>query len=113
MSEPRLAAGIEASAFVRRVEGLGGFGAILHKGDPERGTLILSVAERGVEVALLERRLASSGDYRWERTGPDSTDSQAFTQYLARAVRNDPDCWVIELDVPSAERFVAETTSST
>lgn len=84
---------------------------MLNRGDPERGTIILAVAERGEHRALLERRLRLNGGYGWELTGPGSADSAAVAQYLARARRNDPDCWILELDIPSAEQFVAETTS--
>jgi hypothetical protein len=107
----RLSAGVEAGAFLRRAETLGGFGTVLNRGDAERGTLILSVTERGQHQALLERRLRLDGSYGWEVSGPTSADSLEVAQYLARARRNDPDCWILELDVPSAEQFVAETTA--
>lgn len=107
MSEARLAAGIEASALLRRASVEGGFGAILHRGDAERGTLLLSIMERGKPWGVLTRQLDAQGNYQWVRTAQgDST----LTEWLARRRRNDPDEWQIELDVPAAERFVAETT---
>lgn len=109
MSEGRLAAGVEASAFLRQVMIDGGFGTILHKGDAERGTLLLSILERGSPYCVLTRQLDALGHYRWVRsTQGDST----LTEWLDRRRRNDPDEWQIELDVPSAERFIAEMTVS-
>lgn len=96
---------------LRRAETLGGFGTVLNRGDPERGAIILAVTERGLHHALLERRLGLTGRYAWGLTGPKSADSTEVAQYLARARRNDPDCWILELDIPSAEQFVAETTA--
>jgi hypothetical protein len=108
--EPRLAAGVEATALLRRAEQAGGFGAVLNKGDPERGAILLVMTERGRYVAILERLLQHDGSYHWGSTGPAEADSVAAAQYVARRRRTDPDCWVLELDVPSTERFIAEMT---
>ena len=106
MSEPRLAAGIEASVLLARARDVGGFGTILRRGDAERGSLMLVVAERGTPRFLVQRLLQRSGSYDWESrelANPDSLGPQ-----LATARERDPDLWLIELDVPSAERFIAE-----
>jgi len=110
MSDARLAAHIEVRGLLRRAEAEGGFGTVLSKGDPERGTLLLVVTERGDHRAILERRLQADWSYRWSSVGPEAGDSQAVTQHLARARDRDPDCWIVELDIPSSERFIAETT---
>ena len=110
MSEARLAPGIEASAFLRRAEAEGGFGMILHKGDGERGTVLLSIAERGAPVACLARELGLAG-YAWRRVGPDPGESENLRKFLEKRRRNDPDEWQIELDIPSAQRLVAEMTA--
>ena len=94
---------------MRRAASCGGFAAILAKGDAERGTLLLIVTERGTQVALLERMLNASGTYQWQKSAPESVS--APSQLLEKRRRNDPDLWLIELDVPDAERFIAETTS--
>ena len=112
MSEARLAAGVEASAFLRQAEIDGGFGAVIHKGDAERGTLVIAVSRRGQPVACLARQLGAAGTYRWEQVGPGAADVAAVTDFLASRRRRDPDEWQIELDIPSAEQFIAETTSS-
>lgn len=109
MSEARLAPGIEASAFLRQAEALGGFGMILHKGDGERGTVLLSIAERGEPATCLARELGLAG-YAWRRVGPEAGETENLRLFLEKRRRNDPDEWQIELDVPSAERFIAETS---
>ena len=113
MSEARLAAGFEAAGFLKRAEALGGFGTVLHKGDETHGTILLSLLERGAPAGLLERTLQASGRYGWSRVGPSERDSQAVSQYVAHRFRSDPDCWVIELDIPLTERFIAETIGET
>ena len=110
--DERLAPGIEVTALIRRAEALGGFGTVLHKGDPDRGTLLLVVTERGEQRGLLERRMQADWRYRWTAVGTAPGDSASAAQDVARIRRNDPDCWVLELDIPSSERFIAETTST-
>ena len=100
------------SALLRRAESIGGFGTVLHKGDAERGALLILLAERGVPAAFLERMLQRDGSYAWELNSGVTEGPDSSTQYVARRQRTDPDCWVIELDVPSAERFIAEMTGS-
>jgi hypothetical protein len=108
MSEVRLAPGLEVSALLLRASGEGGFGAVLAKGDPERGTILLVLIERGAGPQLMQRRLSPEGNYIWEsRT---FTDSGALDQHLAKIRRADPDIWILELDIPSVERFIAEMT---
>ncbi len=111
MSDERLAAHVEVGGLLRQAEAAGGFGTVLRKGDPERGTVLLVITERGQHRAILERRLQPDWTYRWSAVGEQSNDSQAVTQHLARARDRDPDCWIVELDIPSSERFIAETTS--
>lgn len=109
--EARLASGLEAAALLRRAEILGGFGMVLHKGDDQRGTILIAVAERGRHIAFLERTLRSNGRYGWSPVGPSPEDSQKIANFVTQRRRSDPDQWVIELDIPDAERFIAETTS--
>ena len=83
----------------------------MRKGDPERGSLLLFVAQRGAHVACLERVLNLDGSYSWQRAGPaESATSAEITDFLARRARFDEDLWAVELDIADAERFIAETT---
>jgi len=109
--DTRLNAAVEAAALIRRAEAEGGFGAVLRKGDPERGSLLIVIRGRGLYVACLERNIASDCRYGWTPTGPSDSDSEAeLAEFLARRVRFDEDLWLIELDIAQPERFIAETT---
>ena len=95
---------------MRRAEAAGDFAAILRKGDPDRGSLLLVVSSRGRHLAFLERVLDLSGSYPWKRVGPDESASSAEVRdFLAKRARFDEDLWAIELDIADAERFIAET----
>jgi len=111
MRSARLSASVEAAGLIRRAEAEGGFGTILRKGDPERGSLLLLIRNRGRHVACLERMLAMDGGYRWTPSGPGKEEAEEnLAEFLEKRVRFDEDLWLIELDIAQPERFIAETT---
>jgi hypothetical protein len=100
----RLPTGVLVSAMLRRVSDAGGFGAVLAKGDPQAGAVLVVAVERG-ESRLLERGIRPDG-----RVGLiDSTPADDLTAYWRRRRQRDPDLWVIELDIPDSQRFAAES----
>ena len=105
----RLPSRIEAHGFLRQAEALGGFAHVLKKGDADSGALVLLIAQRGVPCAMLERRMGSDFNYEWARFDHPTQDIRTF---ISDRTRIDPDLWLIELDIPDAERFIAETTVS-
>jgi hypothetical protein len=108
----RLPASLEAAALIRQVESAGGFAIVAKRGDPDRGALVLQVIERGVPKAWLERRMGTDFAYRWSiESDGEAPTSEKFRKLSAERTRFDPDCWLIELDIPDAERFVAEMTA--
>ena len=97
---------------LRRAEAEGGFGTIVRKGDADRGALLLLIADRGEHRACLERTLDPDGIYRWQRVGPEAGSNPAkLADWSQKRVSFDSDLWLIELDIPSSERFIAETTA--
>jgi hypothetical protein len=111
MTADRLAASVEATSLIRRAEAAGDFAAVLRKGDPERGSLLLVVRSRGVHAACLERTLSMDGAYRWAIVGPaDAGSEEKLADFLKKRVSFDQDLWLIELDIAQPERFIAETT---
>ena len=107
MTAARLTSQVLVSSLIRRAEAEGGFGAVLAKGDSTAGAVMVILAERGARAALLERLLQPDGTYAWQDSGRATTDETDFQTSIARRRRNDPDLWLIELDVASAERFAA------
>ncbi len=102
----RLKAAIVVSALLRQVDLAGGAGAVLFRGDPDAGSLLFLLADRGVVRAVRERGLLPDGRSGWIATGPaDPSDVQALHDYLEKRRRFDPDLWVVELDGLTAEAF--------
>ena len=83
---------------------------VVARGDPDRGAIILLMTRRGAHFACLERGLGPDGAYAWQRVGPAAGESDDIVGSWSQTRRkNDPDLWLIELDVALPERFIAET----
>lgn len=108
MTGGRVTSQILVSSLLRRAQAEGGFGAVLAKGDATAGAVLVILAERGVRTALLERLLQPDGSYAWLDSGRAGPDEEAFQAMLERRRKNDPDLWLVELDVASGEGFAAE-----
>jgi hypothetical protein len=108
--DERLPAHLEAAALMRRAEAEGGFGTLVKRGDPDRGSLVLMVAGRGAHWACFERALSPNGSYGWQRVGPTAgADGATLADWSQKRIRFDEDLWLIELDIADPERFIVET----
>lgn len=109
MDDPRLTPAIEVDSLIRRAQQADGFGAVIRKGDPQRGSIIIFVTNRGSHVACLERQLGMAGDYPWTRAGPGrEAPAEEVSEWAKKRVKFDEDVWLIELDVPQPEQFIVE-----
>jgi hypothetical protein len=106
----RLTSEMLVSGLMRLVAQAGGNAAVLGKGDPDAGAVLLFCCERGKFTSLQERILGMDGGYGWQAVGPSAQDpASEIEAYLARRTMRDSDIWLIELDIANAERFAAET----
>lgn len=95
---------------IRSAEAVGGFGTVLRRGDPDRGSLVVMLASRGRHQACFERSLGPDGSYRWQQVGPAiGADSGTLADWSQKRIRFDEDLWLIELDIAEPERFIVET----
>lgn len=108
--EARLPAALEVSGLVRAVQAEGGFATVIAKGERDAGTIMLVLLERGANAKLYERVPQATGDRVWQCTRRQENETnQAFNDYLARRHAQDPDLWIVELDIPQAERFIGSS----
>jgi len=108
----RLASAVLVSALLRRAQEEGGFGAVIAKGDPTSGAIAVILAEKGKKACFLERLLRPDGSYAWQVTNQDIENKEEFNRFLDRRRQVDPDLWIVELDIASAERFAAEMNAT-
>ncbi|ASK89031.1 DUF1491 family protein [Sphingorhabdus sp. SMR4y] len=108
MIEPRLSAEIKVQTLLRLVSQKGGFGSVLKKGDRISGAILIQCMEKGANPRLLENMPSLDGAPNWQRIWPQDTENnKELSEYIDQRFRFDPDMWLIELDIPDAERLIA------
>ncbi|QJB69660.1 DUF1491 family protein [Parasphingorhabdus halotolerans] len=109
MIEPRLSSEFFITALLKKVNQEGGFGAVIRKGDRISGSILVICVEKGENPRLLEKMPMLDGSSMWQKIWPQDIEKQQnLDEYLARRTKFDPDIWLIELDIPDAERLIAE-----
>ena len=107
MSDARLPAHIEVSGLIRAVEAAGGFATVISSGEKDAGIVMILTIESGRNARLWERMPQLDGSRRFTCTREEDPENRGeFSDYLTRRTRQDPDSWLVELDVANAERFV-------
>jgi hypothetical protein len=97
---PRIKAGIWVSMALRMGNADGRYGAVIRKGDPDAGG-VLVVLRNDMDVSVLSQLRSGDGELGWMRaTGPGPVDDATADAYIARQVNFDPDLWVIEFEAP-------------
>lgn len=110
MDDARLPAHLEVGGLVRRINAEGGFAMVLHKGEPDAGTILIVLAENGVKPRVYERMPQADGRRKWTLIKSQASDSkEKIDEYLTRRSNQDRDLWIVELDIPDGERFIPES----
>ncbi len=106
--DTRLPTHLEVSGLIRAVEAAGGFATVLAKGERDAGTLAILTIERDKNARFHERMPQMDGSRAFICTREEDTENkQEFSEYLEKRRRQDSDLWIVELDVPDGERFIA------
>ena len=107
IEEPRLPARLEVAALIRLAQNGGGFAAVLKSGEEAAGTVLLVLTENGVNTRVYERMPQVDGSRAWHCSKiQDIENKQKFYDYLDRRGRQDPDLWIVELDIANGERLI-------
>jgi len=109
--ETRLPAHLEVSGLVRAVEAAGGFAMVLSKGERDAGTIMVVITQGGRNSRAYERMPQLDGTRGWVQSKvQDAENPCEFSEYLTRRGSQDPDLWVVELDIAQGERFIGVPT---
>lgn len=100
MSDPRVKAKLWVQMALRMGDVDGRPGAVLRRGDPDAGGVLLVLRGRQ-GMSVLSQVRAGEGDVAWIRgTGPAPVEQGDVDLYVERQVRRDPDLWVLEFESP-------------
>ena len=105
----RLPTHVIVSGLIRRVNAEGGFATVIAKGERDAGTMLVVLTRGGADSTAYERMPQADGTRKWAQCSEqDNENKSVFSDYLERRRRQDPDLWIVELDVPGGERFIAD-----
>ena len=103
-----LSTDIWVSALIRRAELAGAFATVARKGDPRAGAvLVKTIDRRHGRVRLYSEAAGRDGERIWMRPA-HAEDEQGLDAYVERALRVDPDLWVVEIDDAQGRHFLTE-----
>ncbi|MFI4933225.1 MAG: DUF1491 family protein [Caulobacterales bacterium] len=95
-------------ALIRRAELAGGFATIGRKGDAKGGAvLVKALNRRAGEARLYAEATRGDGERVWMQPVASLQEAD-LDAYIARAVRIDPDLWVVEIDDSQGRHFLVE-----
>ena len=105
--EPRIPAHLEVKGLIRAVEAAGGFATVIATGERDAGTMLVVCCDKARPAAAYERMPQAEGGRAWTLTRrQDIENPKEFWEYCERRRNQDEDLWIVELDVPNAERFI-------
>ena len=85
---------------LRLGDGQGQPGAVLRRGDPDAGGVLVVLRSRA-GLRVLSQVRAGEGDIAWMAgTGAAAVDQSVADAYVDRQVGRDPDLWVVEFEAP-------------
>jgi hypothetical protein len=103
-----LSTDIWVGALIRRAEIGGAFAVVARKGDARAGTVLVKALNRTDGTArLYTEATRMDGEAVWMQAG-QSTEEPDLDRYIERAVRIDPDIWVVEIEDRDGRHFLTE-----
>ena len=103
----RLPAHLEIGSLIRLAETHGGSAMVLAKGEKDAGTILLVTMYYGENTQLYERMPQLDGTRTFVQSkAQDPENPLEFSEYLERRRKQDPDIWILELDIEDPQRFI-------
>ena len=94
------------SALLRRASVAGAFATIVHRGDEDRGDVLVKVTRARGEATLYAPAFNPDGPSEFERLAAD--DEQAADAMIAKRLKSDRDLWVVEIEDRDGRHFLTE-----
>jgi hypothetical protein len=108
-----LSTDIWVTALIRRAEIGGAFGVVARKGDPRAGAVLVKALNRTDGTARLYAEATRlDGERVWMEPAASQSEPD-LDRYIERALRIDPDIWVVEIDDKDGRHFLTEPVERT
>jgi hypothetical protein len=103
----RLATHIWIAAFLRRVAAAGAFSTIVHRGDADRGDVLIKVLKMRGSADLYGPAFSPDGANEFELLV--SGDEPTVDALIGRRRASDHDLWVVEVEDSAGRHFLTES----
>jgi hypothetical protein len=110
MALPRLKAELWVKAHIRICEAQGAQAFVVRRGDETAGIVLLKVNRLDGHAYLLEPATGLDGARVWTRVTKSDDEADADAA-IARAVKRDPDLWVLEIEDRAGRHFLTEAVA--
>ena len=99
MTEPRIRTALWVQAQLRVCDLANIPFVVRRKGDPDAGTVVLLIRRGPAGFVVLSQTRDELGRLAWMRAlGADPVEEAKAEEFIARAIKRDPDVWVIEVE---------------
>ncbi len=99
MPRDRLPSALWVSATLRQLNASGGFAAVVNKGEPESGVLVVRLNLLNGTSHLLSETRDLDGGLAWlPPLGPEPLPDEKADAYVERTMARDPDVWIVEVE---------------
>ena len=99
-------------ALIRRAELGGAYAVVARKGDPRGGAVLVKTCNRLEGVSRLYAEAVRGDGERVWMAPILSEDEPDLDRYIERAVRIDPDLWVVEIEDRQGRHFLTESVEA-
>ncbi|HEY3696439.1 DUF1491 family protein [Phenylobacterium sp.] len=103
-----LATDVWVGALIRRAELGGAFAVVARKGDARAGAVLVKALNRSDGTSrLYSEAFRGDGERVWMQPAASEVEAD-LDRYIERAVRRDPDLWVVEIEDRQGRHFLVE-----
>ncbi len=103
-----LSTDIWVAALIRRAELAGAFAVVARKGDARAGSVLVKALKRSDGTSrLYSEATRGDGERVWMMPSLSEQETE-LDRYIERAVRIDPDLWVVEIEDRDGRHFLTE-----
>jgi hypothetical protein len=103
-----LSTDVWVGALIRRAELGGAFATVARKGDAGAGAVLVKAFNtRTREARLYSEALRGDGDRVWMQPVASQVEAD-LDRYVERALKVDPDLWVVEIEDGEGRHFLTE-----
>lgn len=96
---PRLTTELRVKAAIRQANTWGAWAAVVRKGDPDAGAILLCLNRLDGSHTLLAESRDGQGNLGWHPVGAGTPlDAEAVATVIDRQLSYDPDLWVVEME---------------